>query len=64
VTGLAETPDGRTLFVGIQHPGEDTPLSAIATPSAYTSTWPDGGTARPRSALVVITKNDGGRIGG
>lgn len=24
---------------------------------------PDGGTARPRSATIVITKNDGGVIG-
>jgi secreted PhoX family phosphatase len=27
------------------------------------SHWPDGGTARPRSATVVVTKNDGGVVG-
>jgi secreted PhoX family phosphatase len=57
------TPDGRTLFVGIQHPGE------LGTPAAPTSHWPDsqsgpaGATVRPRSAIVVITKNDGGVVG-
>lgn len=64
ITGVDSTPDGRTLFVGIQHPGEG------GTPSAPTSHWPDsqaGGTVaatvRPRSAVVVITKNDGGVVG-
>ena len=63
ITGICETPDGKALFVNIQHPGEETATSAIADPSKYGSHWPDGGTARPRSATVVITKNDGGRIG-
>ncbi|WP_315764249.1 PhoX family protein [Sphingomonas sp. Y38-1Y] len=65
ITGVDSTPDGRTLFVGIQHPGEN------GTPAAPTSKWPDsqGGsttlpaTTRPRSAVVVIRKNDGGIIG-
>ncbi len=52
VTGLTFTPDGKTLFINIQHPGED-----------GNSNWPDGGSARPRSATVIITKNDGGVIG-
>ena len=63
ITGLAESPDGKSLFVNIQHPGEDTPVAGIATPSTYRSHWPDGGAARPRSATIVITKNDGGVIG-
>ncbi|MCW7536363.1 PhoX family phosphatase [Aquabacterium sp. A7-Y] len=63
ITGCAETPDGKTLFVNIQHPGESTQLADIGTPANYTSHWPDGGNARPRSATVVITKDDGGRIG-
>jgi hypothetical protein len=63
ITGLAETPDGKALFVNIQHPGEDTPSSVIGDPTAYTSHWPDGGNARPRSATIVITRNDGGVIG-
>ncbi|HRV77181.1 MAG TPA: PhoX family phosphatase [Thauera sp.] len=52
VTGLTFTPDSKTLFINIQHPGE-----------GGNSNWPDGGSARPRSATVIITKNDGGVIG-
>lgn len=63
ITGLAETPDGKALFVNIQHPGEDTPPN-FADPNSFGSHWPDGGSARPRSATIVITKDDGGQIGG
>jgi hypothetical protein len=52
VTGLTFTPDSKTMFINIQHPGE-----------GGNSHWPEGGTARPRSATIVITKNDGGVIG-
>ena len=62
VTGFAITPDAKTIFVNIQHPGED---GSLAAP---TSAWPDsqtnaGSTKRPRSATVVITRTDGGAIG-
>ncbi|WP_418315752.1 PhoX family protein [Piscinibacter sakaiensis] len=70
ITGTAETPDGRTLFVNIQHPGESISRADIADPSKYLSHWPGnagygagGATARPRSATIVITKDDGGRVG-
>jgi secreted PhoX family phosphatase len=67
ITGIAETPDGKALFVNIQHPGENTASSNIADPNKYTSQWPSnagyGAGKRPRSATIVITKNDGGRIG-
>ncbi len=61
ITGITESPDGTALFVNIQHPGEDTALANLATPS---STWPStvAGT-RPRSATIVITRTDGGIIG-
>ncbi len=64
ITGCAFTPDGRTMFINIQHPGE-TPSdrSDPAEPNKF-SNWPDyqpGG--RPRSATVVIRKKDGGVIG-
>jgi hypothetical protein len=64
VTGATLTPDGTTMFVNIQHPGE-TPSdrSDPAEPGKF-SRWPDfapGG--RPRSATVVIRKRDGGPIG-
>ncbi|MGV3741457.1 MAG: PhoX family protein, partial [Burkholderiaceae bacterium] len=62
ITGIAETPDGRALFVNIQHPGEDT-RPDYSSPSSFGSHWPDGGNSRPRSATIVITKNDGGQIG-
>ncbi|HEY0587912.1 MAG TPA: PhoX family phosphatase [Pseudoduganella sp.] len=67
LTGIAETPDGKTLFVNIQHPGEGTAAANLADPSKYTSQWPAnagyGAGKRPRSATIAITKNDGGRIG-
>jgi hypothetical protein len=69
VTGVINTPDGKSMFVGIQHPGED--WSASFTDN---STWPDNGAngpttnsrrgvAKPRSSVIVITKDDGGVIG-
>ena len=67
ITGIAETPDGKTMFVNIQHPGENTSQANLADPAKYTSQWPSnagyGAGKRPRSATIVITKNDGGRIG-
>jgi secreted PhoX family phosphatase len=73
VTGITETADGKTLFVNIQHPGENTAAwGATATTLTTESTWPGNGgglaaaygvAGRPRSATLVITKNDGGKIG-
>ncbi|MEZ5605974.1 MAG: PhoX family phosphatase [Burkholderiaceae bacterium] len=67
ITGIAETPDGKALFVNIQHPGEGTKMADIADPSKYTSQWPAnagyGAGQRPRSATIVITKDDGGVVG-
>ena len=67
ITGLCETPDGKAMFINIQHPGEGTKMADIADPTKYTSQWPSnagyGAGKRPRSATIVITKNDGGRIG-
>lgn len=60
VTGVVSTPNGRTLFTNIQHPGEQGPL---LPGSKWSSSWPDGGIARPRSAVVVVTKDDGGIVG-
>jgi secreted PhoX family phosphatase len=53
VTGVVTTPDQRTMFVNLQHPGE-----------GGGSSWPrlDGITV-PRSATVVVTKDDGGIVG-
>ena len=62
ITGIHSTPDGTSLFVNIQHPGEDGNARSIS------SNWPASqtGTAagsRPRSATIVITRTDGGIVG-
>jgi uncharacterized protein len=64
ITGCSSTPDGRAMFVGIQHPGEaPSGDNDPANPKQFSS-WPDGPSGgRPRSALLVITKHDGGVIG-
>ncbi|TCS43288.1 PhoX family protein [Reinekea marinisedimentorum] len=49
VTGITFSNDQRTLFVGIQHPGE-----------AWPNAEKDG---VPRSAIIAIRKEDGGIIG-
>ena len=73
-TGIALTPDGRTMFVNIQHPGEPlTPRNdGLEVPSLHSdpaqprrySNWPDfKPDGRPRSATVAIRRKDGGLIG-
>jgi secreted PhoX family phosphatase len=64
LTGATWTPDGRTLFVNIQHPGESPrDRNDPANPRRY-SNWPDfHPEGRPRSATVVIRRHDGGVIG-
>jgi uncharacterized protein len=64
VTGVFVTPDERTMFVGIQHPGEaPSGSNDPANPKQYSS-WPDGDAGgRPRSSLLLIRKDDGGEIG-
>lgn len=67
ITGICETPDGKALFVNIQHPGENTAMADVGDPARFESQWPSnagyGVGNRPRSATIVITKNDGGLIG-
>ena len=65
ITGIDSTPDGRTVFVNIQHPGEDT---VTGFPNTFPSNWPASQTtptavSRPRSSTIVITKDDGGVVG-
>lgn len=53
VTGISFAPDYKTMFVGIQHPGEN-----------GGSTFPEHQTGgKPRSSVMAITREDGGIIG-
>jgi secreted PhoX family phosphatase len=67
ITGVITTPDQRTMFVNVQHPGESTTFwnAQFGAPStthpSSVSSWPYGG--RPRPATVAIRKLDGGKIG-
>ena len=62
ITGATWTPDGRTMFVNIQHPGSGSARDG-SQPRQF-SNWPDFHPAgRPRSATVVIRRSDGGVIG-
>jgi hypothetical protein len=62
ITGLTATPDLKTLFINVQHPGEPANERSDPDRPLAVSKWPDGA-GRPRSATVVITKNDGGVVG-
>ena len=65
VTGVTMTPDHRTMFINIQHPG-DGGFGPDAGPDnpTQTSSWPEGATAaRPRPATVVIQRKDGRVVG-
>ncbi|RAZ56508.1 PhoX family protein [Campylobacter hyointestinalis] len=53
LTGIAFSDDYKTMFISVQHPGEE----------LKGSHWPEGGSHTPKSAVVMITKDDGGIIG-
>ena len=53
VTGISFSPDQKTLFVGIQHPGEK-------GGSTFPEHLPNG---TPRSSVMAISREDGGIIG-
>ena len=60
VCGPKFAPDGRTLFVAVQHPGEGENAS-FETP---TTRWPDfAPDMPPRSSVIAIKKNDNGIVG-
>ena len=54
ITGITWSSDKKTMFVGVQHPGENNPDKCH---------FPDGGSSVPRSAIVAISRNDGKTIG-
>lgn len=49
-TGPCFSPDGKTLFLSVQHPGATT--QDLSNP---TSTWPDGAGSTPRPSVIAIT---------
>ncbi|HYZ31605.1 MAG TPA: PhoX family phosphatase [Crenalkalicoccus sp.] len=60
VCGPCFTPDDTTLFLAIQHPGED-PGSSFDRPSTR---WPDFAEGMPpRPAVIAITRIGGGPVG-
>lgn len=56
VCGCEFTPDGRTLFLTIQHPGEG---GTLQKPRSH---WPDGPGRPPRAALLAVEREDGATI--
>lgn len=57
ITGVTVTPDRRTMFANVQHPGNGDPAATnFPIPGA-------GGEQIPRDATIVITRRDGGVIG-
>jgi uncharacterized protein len=64
ITGFHTTPDNRTAFVNIQHPGEVPGDRSDPDNPRARSNWPDyAAEGRPRSATVAIRRRDGGWIG-
>jgi secreted PhoX family phosphatase len=64
ITGCTTTPDLRTLFISIQHPGETASERTDPANPRAVSNWPDyRPDGRPRSATLAIRREDGGIIG-
>jgi secreted PhoX family phosphatase len=56
VCGCEFTPDGRTLFLSIQHPGEG---GTLEKPRSH---WPDGNGLPARASLLAIEREDGAPV--
>lgn len=57
ICGCQFSPDGETLFLSIQHPGEG---GTITDPISH---WPDGPGTQPRSSVIAVRKQGGGKVG-
>ena len=61
VCGPRFSPDGRSLFLAVQHPGE----GENASYENPTTRWPDFEDGKPpRPSVVVVRRSDGGPVGG
>ena len=56
ITGIAVTPDRKTLFTNTQHPGD-------GDPAETNFPAPTDGVTIPRDATIVITRKNGGIVG-
>ncbi len=64
LAGCSFSPDGTTMFVNIQHPGETPSERSDPSQPRRFSNWPDyAPDGRPRSATLAIRRKDGGVIG-
>jgi uncharacterized protein len=62
ITGVILTQDATTMFVNVQHPGGHGTAEQFAA-NNFGSGFPDCNDTVPRSATLVITRDDGGVIG-
>jgi secreted PhoX family phosphatase len=67
--GPTFTPDNETLFLAIQHPGDEgAKWKAFGRPSSFddpSTRWPDFQPGMPpRPSVIAITRRGGGRVGG
>lgn len=62
ITGMSMTPDGKTMFINVQHPGGHAMPEDFAA-GKFGSGFPDYNGTVPRSATLVITRDDDGVIG-
>jgi secreted PhoX family phosphatase len=62
ITGVITTPDGTSMFVNVQHPGGHASAEQFAG-GDFGSGFPDYDGSVPRSATLIITRDDGGVIG-
>lgn len=64
VTGIDITPDYKTMFINIQHPGESPSERADPANPTAISSWPDAAVyKRPRSATIAVWRDDGQAVG-
>ena len=56
ITGITVTPDRRTLFCNVQHPGD-------GDPTVTNFPAPLDGVTVPRDATLVVRRRDGGIVG-